>query len=51
MRRPPRIPCTWICGRITLIPREGIDALPGLPRDETWAEAYRRTPHGKPVEL
>jgi hypothetical protein len=22
-----------------------------LARKEAWAEAYRRTPHGKPVEL
>jgi len=22
-----------------------------LDRKEAWAEAYRRTPHGKPIEL
>jgi len=27
------------------------DAAAMLARKEAWAEAYRRTPHGKPVEL
>jgi len=27
------------------------DAAPVLARKDAWADAYRRTPHGKPVEL
>lgn len=27
------------------------DPVALLARKEVWAEAYRRTPHGKPVEL
>jgi nitrile hydratase accessory protein len=27
------------------------DAAPLLARKDAWADAYRRTPHGKPVEL
>jgi hypothetical protein len=35
-----------------LVTHKGLaDPASLLARKEAWAEAYRRTPHGKPVEL
>ncbi len=34
-----------------LTPKELADAHALSERKEAWAEAYRHTPHGKPVEL
>ncbi|TMI78298.1 MAG: nitrile hydratase accessory protein [Bacillati bacterium ANGP1] len=42
----------WLAALERLVTAKGL-ADPGalLARKEAWAEAYRRTPHGKPVEL
>ena len=42
----------WLAALEGLVQRRGLigaEALAG--RKEAWAEAYRHTPHGKPVEL
>lgn len=42
----------WLCAleRLTMAKQlAGADAL--LARKAAWADAYRRTPHGRPVEL
>jgi len=37
---------------LRLVTAKGLaDSAGLLARKEAWAEAYRRTPHGKPVEL
>ena len=42
----------WLAALERLVTAKGL-ADPGslLARKDAWAEAYRRTPHGKPVEL
>jgi nitrile hydratase accessory protein len=42
----------WLAALERLVASKGLCA-PGamLARKEAWAEAYRHTPHGKPVEL
>jgi hypothetical protein len=42
----------WLAALECLVTMKGLSD-PGamLARKEDWAEAYRRTPHGKPVEL
>jgi len=42
----------WLAALERLVTAKGLTD-PGalLARKEAWAEAYRRTPHGKPVEL
>jgi nitrile hydratase accessory protein len=42
----------WLAALERLVTAKGIAAAAALnARKEAWAEAYRRTPHGKPVEL
>ena len=42
----------WLAALERLITAKGLaDSASLLARKEAWAEAYRRTPHGKPVEL
>jgi len=42
----------WLAALERLVTSKGLsDAAALLARKEAWAEAYRRTPHGKPVEL
>jgi nitrile hydratase accessory protein len=42
----------WLTALERLVTRKGLsDQVALLQRKEAWAEAYRRTPHGKPVEL
>jgi nitrile hydratase accessory protein len=42
----------WLTALEHLVVAKGLSDLPALlARKEAWAEAYRRTPHGKPVEL
>jgi nitrile hydratase accessory protein len=42
----------WLAALERLVTRRGLtDQVALLQRKEAWAEAYRRTPHGKPVEL
>ena len=42
----------WLVVLERLATAKGLTDLPALAaRKEAWAEAYRRTPHGKPVEL
>ena len=42
----------WLAALEKLVAAKGLtDAAAMLARKEAWAEAYRRTPHGKPVEL
>ena len=42
----------WLKALEHLVVAKGLSDLPALlARKEAWAEAYRRTPHGKPVEL
>ena len=42
----------WLAALEHLLTAKGLaDPEPLLARKEAWAEAYRRTPHGKPVEL
>jgi nitrile hydratase accessory protein len=42
----------WVAALESLVARKGLadqDSL--LARKDAWADAYRHTPHGKPVEL
>jgi nitrile hydratase accessory protein len=42
----------WLATLERLVTAKGLaDPASLLERKEAWAEAYRRTPHGKPVEL
>jgi len=42
----------WLAALERLVAAKGLaDPAALLARKEDWAEAYRRTPHGKPVEL
>jgi nitrile hydratase accessory protein len=42
----------WLAALERLVLSKGLcDSAELLARKEAWAEAYRRTPHGKPVEL
>jgi nitrile hydratase accessory protein len=42
----------WLAALERLVTSKGIaDSAALNARKEAWAEAYRRTPHGKPVEL
>ena len=42
----------WLAALEHLVTAKGLaDPASLLARNEAWAEAYRRTPHGKPVEL
>jgi nitrile hydratase accessory protein len=42
----------WLAALERLVAAKGLaDAQALHVRKEAWAEAYRRTPHGKPVEL
>jgi nitrile hydratase accessory protein len=42
----------WLAALERLVSRKGLtDAAELLERKEAWADAYRHTPHGKPVEL
>jgi nitrile hydratase accessory protein len=42
----------WLAALERLVTRKGLtDQVALLQRKEAWAEAYRRAPHGKPVEL
>jgi nitrile hydratase accessory protein len=42
----------WLAALEQLVTAKGLaDPASLLARKEAWAEAYRRTPHGKPVEL
>jgi nitrile hydratase accessory protein len=42
----------WLAALEHLVTAKGLaDPASLLARKEAWAEAYRRTPHGKPVEL
>lgn len=42
----------WLATLERLVAAKGLtDPAAMLARKEAWAEAYRRTPHGKPVEL
>jgi nitrile hydratase accessory protein len=42
----------WLAALERLVEIKGLaDSVALATRKEAWAEAYRRTPHGKPVEL
>jgi len=42
----------WLAALERLVKEKGLaDAAALLERKEAWADAYRHTPHGKPVEL
>lgn len=42
----------WLAALERLVTAKGLtDRAALLVRKEAWAEAYRRTPHGKPIEL
>ena len=42
----------WLAALERLVGAKGLtDPQAMLARKEAWADAYRRTPHGKPVEL
>jgi len=42
----------WLAALERLVTAKGLtDPRAMLARKDAWAEAYRRTPHGKPVEL
>jgi len=42
----------WLAALERLLTAKGLtDPAALLARKEAWAEAYRHTPHGKPVEL
>ena len=42
----------WLAALESLVLAKGLTDAPSLSsRKEAWADAYRRTPHGKPVEL
>jgi nitrile hydratase accessory protein len=43
---------SWLAALERLVTTKGLtDPAALLDRKEAWAEAYRHTPHGKPVEL
>jgi nitrile hydratase accessory protein len=42
----------WLAALERLVTAKGLsDPVAMLARKEAWAEAYRHTPHGKPIEL
>ena len=42
----------WLAALERLVTAKGLTDAPSLhARKEAWADAYRHTPHGKPVEL
>ena len=42
----------WLAALERLVTSKGLtDAASLLARKEAWADAYRHTPHGKPIEL
>jgi len=42
----------WLAALERLVTAKGLsDAAAMLARKEAWADAYRHTPHGKPIEL
>ena len=42
----------WLAALERLVTEKGLTDSPALlARKEAWADAYRHTPHGKPVEL
>ena len=42
----------WVAALERLVVERGLSELPALEeRKEAWANAYRHTPHGQPVEL
>lgn len=42
----------WVAALERLVTKKGLTDSPALlERKEAWADAYRRTPHGKPVVL
>lgn len=42
----------WLAALERLVTEKGLtDAVSLLERKEAWADAYRHTPHGKPVQL
>lgn len=42
----------WLAALERLVAAKGLsDPVAMLARKEAWADAYRHTPHGKPVEL
>ena len=42
----------WLAALERLVVSKGLsDPISLLARKEAWAEAYRRTPHGEPIEL
>jgi nitrile hydratase accessory protein len=42
----------WLLALERLCVAKGLTTAPALQeRESAWAEAYRRTPHGKPIEL
>jgi len=42
----------WLAALERLVTAKGLtDSEALVERKEAWAEAYRRTPHGKPIEL
>jgi len=42
----------WLCALERLVSTKGLADVESLiSRKEEWADAYRHTPHGKPVEL
>jgi nitrile hydratase accessory protein len=41
----------WVAALEKLMSARGLDATALAARKAAWADAYRRTPHGKPVEL
>jgi nitrile hydratase accessory protein len=42
----------WLAVLERLVTAKGLTDLPALlTRKQAWADAYRRTPHGKPVDL
>ena len=42
----------WLCALETLAAAKGLADLDALTvRKSAWAQAYRTTPHGRPVEL
>ncbi len=42
----------WVAALERLVVERGLSPSPALDeRKEAWADAYRRTPHGQPVEL
>ena len=42
----------WLAALERIVAKKGLlDEAALLTRKDAWAEAYRRTPHGKPIEL